>query len=185
MTLVLVALVFILIPRTEEPLMCLIPTTSSPKPYRLAEDAWKRRPLLIFAPTREDAAYRHQMERLRGQRAELVDRDMRIVVVRDDQTSRAGDFLAIDQTNAESNDASDRPRFDDLAESRPISADEVQALQRRFGVPENAFRVVLVGKDTTAKSRFDQPVDPARIYGQIDAMPMRRQEMRQRADPRP
>jgi hypothetical protein len=40
------------------------------------------------------------------------------------------------------------------------------------------FRFVLVGKDGGVKFRSDQPVTLTELYGVIDAMPMRRQEMR-------
>lgn len=53
-------------------------------------------------------------------------------------------------------------------------------LRRRFGVPAGGFRVVLIGKDGGAKLTADQPVGAARLAAVIDAMPMRRDEMRRR-----
>ena len=41
-----------------------------------------------------------------------------------------------------------------------------------------AFEVVLVGKDGGEKLRSAVPIEPERLFETIDAMPMRRQEMR-------
>ena len=54
------------------------------------------------------------------------------------------------------------------------------ALRNRFGVPENSFAVVLVGKDGTRKLRTLEPVDPQDIFRMIDSMPMRKEEMKHR-----
>ena len=42
------------------------------------------------------------------------------------------------------------------------------------------FEAVLVGKDGGEKLRTDTPITPERLFETVDAMPMRRQEMRQR-----
>ena len=55
---------------------------------------------------------------------------------------------------------------------------EAAALRHRLGLPAKTFRVVLVGKDGGAKLASDAPIPPSRLFGTIDAMPMRRQEMR-------
>lgn len=48
------------------------------------------------------------------------------------------------------------------------------------GETRRRFVAVLVGKDGTAKRRSSEPVSPEELYAQIDAMPMRRREMRER-----
>ncbi len=40
------------------------------------------------------------------------------------------------------------------------------------------FCIILLVKDGTQKRRDEFPVEPAVIFAQIDAMPMRQQEMR-------
>ncbi len=52
------------------------------------------------------------------------------------------------------------------------------ALRRRFGVADHGFAVVLVGKDGDVKRVWHMPVDPGLIFGVIDRMPMRRDEMK-------
>ncbi len=57
-----------------------------------------------------------------------------------------------------------------------LAEDGRGALHRRLGVA--GFAVVLVGKDGDVKHIWREPVEPRRIFAVIDAMPMRRQEMR-------
>ena len=52
------------------------------------------------------------------------------------------------------------------------------AFRQRFGLPDRGFQVVLVGKDGGVKLRRDEPLAPRDLWSVIDAMPMRRREMR-------
>lgn len=54
---------------------------------------------------------------------------------------------------------------------------EARILRRRFGVA-GAFGVVLVGRDGGIKLTAARPVSAATLAATIDAMPMRRDEMR-------
>jgi hypothetical protein len=60
------------------------------------------------------------------------------------------------------------------------SSSEADRLRRQLGVPGGEFRAVLVGKDRGAKLTDTAAIAPDRLFATIDAMPMRRQEMRQR-----
>lgn len=51
-------------------------------------------------------------------------------------------------------------------------------LRAKFGATAQGFRVVLVGKDGGAKFASSEPIEAERLVGVIDAMPMRRREMR-------
>lgn len=55
---------------------------------------------------------------------------------------------------------------------------DASALRRRLGLPDQAFRAVLIGKDGGPKLTATEPVAPERLFATIDAMPMRRDEMR-------
>lgn len=57
--------------------------------------------------------------------------------------------------------------------------EDLAKLRKQFNVNPQEFRVILVGKDGTAKRRDSSPVSPKTIFETIDAMPMRQQEMRQ------
>ena len=53
-------------------------------------------------------------------------------------------------------------------------------LRRQFSVGERAFKVVLVGKDGNAAVSSDRPLAAKELFGKVDAMPMRRDEMRRK-----
>ena len=58
------------------------------------------------------------------------------------------------------------------------------AAWKRFAVPLHSdFTVVLVGKDGGEKYRSHRPLSTAELFALIDAMPMRRAEMRRRRIP--
>ncbi|GAA0786514.1 hypothetical protein GCM10009077_40960 [Roseibium denhamense] len=50
----------------------------------------------------------------------------------------------------------------------------------RMRNPDSRFETVLLGKDTGIKLRSAEPVPPNDLFGTIDRMPMRQQEMRAR-----
>jgi hypothetical protein len=55
-----------------------------------------------------------------------------------------------------------------------------QGLQSACHVAPGDFQVLLIGKDGGVKLRSGEAVAPEEIFGLVDAMPMRRQEMRSR-----
>ena len=57
---------------------------------------------------------------------------------------------------------------------------DASALRRQFADGKAVFRAVLVGKDGGAKLASDRPISAERLFREIDAMPMRRLEMRER-----
>ncbi|MHC5939509.1 DUF4174 domain-containing protein [Nostoc sp.] len=66
-----------------------------------------------------------------------------------------------------------------IDESSPAKLRVGKAHHRhRFGVDKESFRVILVGKDGGVKRQDTIPVRVTAIFEQIDAMPMRQQEMR-------
>lgn len=60
------------------------------------------------------------------------------------------------------------------------AADAPADLRRRFHVAREAFAVILVGKDGHEALRRDRPIPAAELSAVIDAMPMRRDEVRRR-----
>ncbi|KNH08287.1 hypothetical protein BRCH_00212c [Candidatus Burkholderia brachyanthoides] len=56
------------------------------------------------------------------------------------------------------------------------TSESAAALRQCYGVAANMFRVLLIGKDGGVKLQSAEPIDPQRIFGTIDAMPMRREE---------
>ena len=55
---------------------------------------------------------------------------------------------------------------------------ESELFRKRFAMPDDAFEVVLVGKDGGAKERRTTVFETQELFGIIDAMPMRMREMR-------
>lgn len=54
------------------------------------------------------------------------------------------------------------------------------AIRRKYHVGPKEFRAMLVGKDGTVAFSSKAPIQPKTLYARIDAMPMRRDEMRRR-----
>ena len=113
---------------------------------------WKNRLVLVFAPSENNAAYQQQMQLFQGQQASFAERNLLLIELLTDGTSRVG--------------------------GESVDAKEAAQIRERFNVSPEQFSVVLVGKDGTAKRREQSPVSSKVIFETIDAMPMRRQEMR-------
>lgn len=114
---------------------------------------WQNRVLLVFAPSANSPAYQRQMQLFQSQQAGFKERDLLLVELLTEGTSRAGE--------------------------QPIGEADVERVRSRFKIAPQEFRVILVGKDGTAKRRDSNPVKPEVIFSEIDAMPMRRREMRE------
>ena len=112
----------------------------------------KNRLLLIFAPAKDNPDYQRQMQLVEGKLAGFQERDLIAIELLAEGTSQA--------------------------EMQTLNEAEAASLRSEFNVAPEEFRVILIGKDGTAKRRDQKPVAPEVIFNQIDAMPMRRQEMR-------
>jgi hypothetical protein len=109
---------------------------------------WRHRVVLLFAPSADDPLLRAAREELARAACEARERD--IVVVE----AVAGEPLRID--------------------GKP--AGDAGELRGRYGIPNERFAALLIGKDGGVKRRDDSAPDLAGLFAQIDAMPMRRQE---------
>ncbi|OGX87114.1 hypothetical protein BEN48_12015 [Hymenobacter glacialis] len=65
----------------------------------------------------------------------------------------------------------------DVVYTRLSDADK-QFLAQKTGVSPRSFSAVLIGKDGGVKLKSARPMAPATLFGTVDKMPMRRQEMR-------
>jgi hypothetical protein len=122
--------------------------------FSMSRYRWERRPLLVFAPSADDARLARQLADVARSRPDFEARDMVLVTI-------AHDGLA-------------------EAEGVALTAAETRALRERYGVAADRFAVKLVGKDGGVKRSDDAPVDMRSIYALIDTMPMRQREMQQR-----
>lgn len=121
--------------------------------FDLSTYQWKNRLLLVFAPSEHSPTYQRQIQLFQEQQAGFEERDLLLVELLTEVTSRVN--------------------------RQPMSKANVTNLRSRFNVAPQEFRVILVGKDGTAKRRDSNPVEPEVIFNEIDAMPMRQREMRQ------
>jgi hypothetical protein len=116
--------------------------------------SWRdKRVLLVFADA-SDQRLDEQANLLLADRDALAERDMLVLAV-------TGDHV--------------KTIFGEVP-----SGIDAPSLRARYGVEAGApFTVLLVGKDGGVKRRESRPAAPAELFGLIDTMPMRRQEMRE------
>lgn len=108
----------------------------------LAGYVGKLRPILVFAPDRYDARLVEQRGRFSFHRREFRDREVIVIEI-------GGPFMR--------------------AEGRGLP--HGPELRERFGVPEEDFAIVLLGKDGTEKHRLTEVVDAHVFYDLIDNLP--------------
>ncbi len=107
---------------------------------------------LLFAPTEEDDRFDGQLLCMNDYKEEFIERDLVLFEIVGDAESRAA--------------------------GEPLTEIEADSLRQRFGVGEEDFCAVLVGKDGSEKARWNGPIPPDELFRTVDAMPMRQQEMR-------
>lgn len=126
----------------------------------------KNRILLVFAPTDQDPRLREQLNLLSHHAKDMKDRDLILITI----LSPSGETTPPDTLRTP---------------PRPVLSDAEQlSIRHRFRVPPAEFAAILLGKDGGEKLRSSTPVSCNGLNRTIDAMPMRRQEMRERA-PKP
>ena len=113
----------------------------------------EHRLFLIFAASRRDESFARQARLLEGAGDGFAERDLLHADLLEDGT---GSF-----------------------DGAQVPVGEVAEARERFGVGSGRFTALLVGKDGTVKYRFDEPVGPVELFALVDAMPMRRREMRE------
>ncbi len=111
-----------------------------------------KRLFLVFTPSEEDDRFDGQLLCLNDYKEGFIERDLVLFEIIADRESRAA--------------------------GEPLSAVEVDSLRKRYGVGEEDFAAVLVGKDGTEKARWEAPIPPDELFRTVDAMPMRQEEMR-------
>ncbi|AVH73841.1 protein of unknown function DUF4174 [Nostoc sp. 'Lobaria pulmonaria (5183) cyanobiont'] len=122
--------------------------------FNLSSQKWQNRVLLLFAPSVDNHNYQQQMQVFNQHQNGFKDRDLVLVKV-----------LATDKS---------------YANGQLIDESSAANLRNRFGVDKENFRVILIGKDGGVKRQETTPVQATAIFEQIDAMPMRQQEMQER-----
>jgi hypothetical protein len=112
---------------------------------------WKKRVFVLFSPSRSDASFQLQKQGLDSSAEGVLERDLVVLEIIEKGQSRAGNQL--------------------------LSEKSVQDIRKRRGVMGGSFQVLLIGKDGGVKLRSSEPVSMKDLFGLIDSMPMRQQEM--------
>lgn len=115
---------------------------------------WKNRLLFLFSPNQNHPLFQKLQKSISNMKPEVEDRDLVVFEILESGLSSANE-LDIDPKTA-------------------------QSFREKYDVLPGRFTVVLVGKDGGVKlSRYrDTRLDD--IFGLIDSMPMRQQEIRQK-----
>ncbi len=118
---------------------------------------WRNRLLIAAAPSPDDPSMQAFRARWQHRESEIADRDLLVFHLYEDRPGRVG--------------------------KTTIAPQVAETLRRELDIPAGTFTLLLIGKDGASKLRAAEPVRPEEIFGRIDAMPMRRQEIRQREQP--
>ncbi|MEM1212295.1 MAG: DUF4174 domain-containing protein [Planctomycetota bacterium] len=117
----------------------------------LRGERWRSRPVLVFAGTGHDGLRDAQLRLLDAASDGVRERDIVVYVVDADGVTRGGETLAGDS----------------------------DGLRSRYGIAADGWAVVLIGKDGGEKLRVTEgALETELLFAVIDAMPMRRAEMR-------
>ncbi|MEA5537333.1 DUF4174 domain-containing protein [Crocosphaera sp. XPORK-15E] len=117
----------------------------------LAPYRWQNRLLLVFAPKVKDDRLVTIKQKLAEARCEFDSRDLLLGVLTTDAPNIVG--------------------------NETLSAYDVAALRAKYGIKSNQFAVILIGKDGQPKSQLSEVPELEQIFGRIDTMPMRQDEM--------
>lgn len=119
----------------------------------LSAHRWQHRLLLLFAPSADHDLLRHQQQLAQAAAIGYADRDVRIYQI--------------------------TPQGGKQPDGTAIEAAAARAFFDRYEVPKDQFAALLIGKDGGEKLRQTGELMPTeRLFGVIDAMPMRQREMR-------
>jgi len=129
---------------------------SMTNPTNLQQYQWQNRLLLLFAPNADDANYQAQVDALSAHDFGLEDRDMVVF------------HVLASEGYVERN-----------SQKTPLSDTQNTSLRAQFDVPQDAFTLLLIGKDGGIKRHENHAITVDTLFAQIDSMPMRQREMRQ------
>ena len=122
----------------------------------LDEHLWRHRLIILIAPQATDAEVEQQLWILRKRSDALIDRDIRVY-----QLYQLGGSFYQDE---------------------PLSVDHAARLRARLKAKTDTKLLLLIGKDGTIKRRAPLNIDLRDIFRQIDGMPMRQIEIREKIE---
>lgn len=121
----------------------------------LSQFHWKNRLLFLFAPKRSHPVFDTLHKSIAAQQAEVEDRDLLVFEILESDPS--------------------------VMNSDRLDPQTAQYLRKKLDAPRGEFTVILIGKDGGVKLKRQEKIQLEDIFALIDAMPMRQEEMRQKA----
>ncbi|MEM0991652.1 MAG: DUF4174 domain-containing protein [Bacteroidota bacterium] len=122
---------------------------------QLAKHRWQDRVILVFAAAPTDSLFQQQIQHLEQDMAGLEERDLVIYQLLETQA------------------------FD--PKQQALDKKVVEQLRKKYEAPIDVFTTILIGKDGGEKLRVKYKIlDRELLYATIDAMPMRRAEMKRK-----
>ena len=115
---------------------------------------WKNRLLLLFSPDRDHPLFEKLHRSISDRKTDVEDRDLVVFEILESGSSSM--------------------------DNKQIDAQTAHSIRQHYRVPSSNFTVILVGKDGGVKLRRQDETQLVDIFGLIDSMPMRQQEMRQK-----
>jgi NADH dehydrogenase [ubiquinone] 1 alpha subcomplex assembly factor 1 len=125
---------------------------SADSPFALTQYQWKKRVLVISAPTEDDRNLMEQQHEVALVPEEFADRDMVLVTLLDNAVSKAGD--------------------------RELTTEETLSARATLGIIPGSFALRLIGKDGSVKLSGEEATSMTEIFALIDTMPMRQNSLR-------
>lgn len=116
---------------------------------------WENRLLLLFAPQDNDLSFRALYREISAQPLEISDRHLVVFRILESGPSYMGKTRIEPRTAA--------------------------ILREKLAVPVGDFTCILIGKDGGVKLKQNAQIQLVDIFALIDAMPMRREEMRKKS----
>jgi Domain of unknown function (DUF4174) len=120
--------------------------------FDIKDYIWRKRVLLIFAPDAENDSFKRQLSAVKEVKTGFEERDLVVICI--------FPLSGLDERN------------------KPFNAANAIKLRKKFNVAVDDFKVILLGKDGGAKKTSAQPLDMQQLFRLIDAMPMRRDEVK-------
>lgn len=127
---------------------------SDPVEIDLNDYRWQNRILLIYSEHSSDSVYSEQISHFSEHQTGFDERDLLVISIFAHEPSRFGE--------------------------KEIDKNSTKQIAGRYFSDDPAFSFILIGKDGGVKLRSDELVSTQDLFGLIDSMPMRRNEMRGR-----
>ena len=137
---------------------CFGTMVSSAMAYDLQRHVWQDRLLFLVAPEIDDPGLQRQLAVVEQRHEAVLDRDLRVFVL----TTTGGQL-----------------------DGSPLSKADVSSLRDQLRLAPYARALLLIGLDGGIKSRTPLDTSLSSVFRQIDAMPMRQQELRERSSASP